>query len=243
CVFDLGQTLAELVKGKRRAPAENAVREILIEAAVDEAAQPAVDGRIPAPRFENDVVLRPADIGLALQRMNRPVGRGMGQAEVAGYRRGLENAASASGRKLAQEITQGHVHVGFIEGGPVVAEIPQRGYSLVSEALEQFHRLWRCETAFGFEPQRISEMMESHERPDTSIAQRLEHLAIAAQRAAIPASLLRLDLAPFQRKPQCVHAQVPGAVKILLGVTPPVARPSNAIAGLDAPLLLPRRPL
>src|SRR5262249_8726137 len=210
--------------------AENAFREILIEAAVDKAAQPTVDGRVPAPRFENDVVLRPADTGLALQRMNRPVRGRVCQAEVAGYRGGLKNAASASGRKLAQEITQGHVHVGFIESGPVVAKIPQRSHSLVGETPEQFDGLGCGETAFGFEPQRIGEVMECHKRPDSTIPQRLEHLAIASQRAAIPASFLRLNLAPLERKPQRIHAQVLGTIKVLLGVAPPVARPSNTIS-------------
>src|SRR5262249_3013043 len=161
-----GQTLAELVERKRRGPTEDAFREILIEAAVDKAAQPTVDGGVPASRFENDVVLRPADASLALQRMNRPVRGRVSQADSAGDRGGLKNVAAASRRKLAQEIAQGYVHVGLIEGGPVVAKIPQSSHSLVGETPEQFDGSRSCKTAFRFEPQRISEVMESHKRPD-----------------------------------------------------------------------------
>src|SRR5260370_35347037 len=67
--------------------------------------------------------------------------------------------------------------------------------------------------------------------------------AITAERAAIPASFFGLDLAPLERQPQRVDAQLLGAIKVLFGVAPPVAGQAHAIARLDASLLLPKGPL
>src|SRR5260370_24784454 len=67
--------------------------------------------------------------------------------------------------------------------------------------------------------------------------------AMTVKRAAIPESFFGLDLAPLERQPQRVDAQLLGAIKVLFGVAPPVAGQAHAIARLDASLLLPKGPL
>src|SRR5579864_801060 len=117
------QAHTEFAQRKRSAPAENAFRKIVVEATVDKSREPAVDGRLPTARLEGHKMLRPANVGIGLQRMNRAIGGRVGETEVARHLRSLKKAALASGRKLAQKVAQRRINVGFVEGSPVAAQI------------------------------------------------------------------------------------------------------------------------
>src|SRR5690349_19457227 len=68
--FHLGQAMTEFIQRKRRPAALNTLGKIVIESPLDKATQPAVNRRLRTPRLENNVVLRPANIGVLLQRVD-----------------------------------------------------------------------------------------------------------------------------------------------------------------------------
>src|SRR5689334_19142004 len=112
----------------------------------------------------------------------------MGAAQVLCHARGLQEFSLLAGREFAQEITQRSIDVWLIECGPVGAETAQRGQHSPGEALEPIDRFSIGKSTSGFKPEWIGEVVEGNERPDSSVAQGLQHRAVACESAFVPAS-------------------------------------------------------
>src|SRR5258708_39276546 len=136
-----GEIMAEAVERKGSASGANALRKIIVEAPVNESGDPAINGRFRVARFEDDIVLRPSDLCIRLQLMNRTIRSRMCQTKVPGHTRCLDEPSLFAGRELAQEISQTGIDVGLVEGGPYIAQIAEILDDSPRKALEQTDRL------------------------------------------------------------------------------------------------------
>src|SRR5215470_1307146 len=85
--FHLGQALAEFIQRKRRSSAADGLGKIVIESPVNKATQPTVHGRLKAARLEDNIVLRPANVGILLQRVDGVIGGRMRKTKISCYLR------------------------------------------------------------------------------------------------------------------------------------------------------------
>src|SRR5580765_1710142 len=105
--FHLRQALAEFIQRKRRLAALDALGKIVIESPLNKAAQPAVHRRPRAARLENNIVLRPANVGILLQRMDSVISRRMRKTKISGDLRRFHDATFFPWRKFTQKIAEG----------------------------------------------------------------------------------------------------------------------------------------
>src|ERR1700680_1851567 len=86
-------------------------------------------------------------------------------------------------------------------------------------------------------------MMQTNNWLNASLMQPLQHLAITLQCLTIKTTFFRHNPAPYERKPAGFQSEVAGDIEVLLGVLPPIARPTAGISGLNPACLLPVGPL
>src|SRR6266852_4863078 len=83
------QMPAKFIQGEGSASALDGFSKIVIEAAIDESAQPAVHCGLGPAWLEDHAMLGPSDVGICLERMDRAICGCMGQAQVRCYESAL----------------------------------------------------------------------------------------------------------------------------------------------------------
>ena len=183
-----------------------------------------------------------ADVGLGLLAVKNVVGGGVRAHDSAeSGERGVE-LIHAAGRKFREDVAEGDVDVGLVEGDPVGDEISERAHGALGVVAKELRGLRVEESATSLKPARVSEVMERDEDAHAAAAGGAQKLAITHDGPVAPVGEGGLHAAPFNRDAQGVEAQRGAEVEIALGVGPPVAG-RTAQASADVGTALPVMPL
>src|SRR5271170_2990680 len=125
----------EHAQGKWKPAVLQQAQKGFVEELVHQRGDPAI--RSAPYRLQHDIVMRPPDLSVRLQLVNRAIRAQMGSSHRAyDAHRCSDITASARG-KFAGGVSHGRVHVGLIEGQPTVAILPERFDYHASETFKE----------------------------------------------------------------------------------------------------------
>ncbi len=119
--------------------------------------------------FKYDVMLRPSDLCVRLQFVDRAIGAQVALREDAGYAKGRADLSCLSGRKFSENIAGGRVDVGFVECHPAITQVAQDFNHAARESFEKDGCIGMKEGALFFEPARIGEMVQADDGADAAL--------------------------------------------------------------------------
>ena len=96
--------------------------------------------------LKHHVVRRDAHSGIGLQAMDRVVGQRVRTMRTEQRRHRCLHVVDSSGRKLAEQISERRVDIGFVEGDPVGAQITELGDHAFAEKAEMLRAFVRGES-------------------------------------------------------------------------------------------------
>ena len=237
-----GDTGGHHGEGQRQGFAQEAAERAAVEERVIGGGELAVKD-VVAGGFKDHIMHRHADVGRGLLAMEHLIGGGVGAHDAAeDTERGMQFVEPA-GRKLAEEIAECGIHIGFVEGDPVGHQISEGTHRALGVVAEELWRLRIEKAAARLKPAGMGEVMEGDENPHAATASFANDLAVADDGGVTPMSECRLHAAPLQRNANGVEPEMGAEIEVAGGIEPPIAGVAADRAGTDASGTLPVIPL
>ena len=182
--FDVARISVEQTERKPKLAMFDQPQKCLVEGFVQQVRNPAVEHR--GHRLKHNVVLRPSDLRMRLELVNRAIGQQVALRENAGNAQSSRNFTDAAGGKLSENVAGSRVHVWFVEGHPAIAEVAEPGDDEARKTLKLEPRIRIQKCALLLEPAWISEVVQADDRANPASMKSLKKRAVAIKGFGAP---------------------------------------------------------